>query len=254
MNKSVLLGAGSFVAAAVGLSYYVSPAATGDLDVPPLVTIVPPQDAVKQMERLSFQSFSEQFGRSNGLGLMVQGKTRKTSADTVEFDLLFMGDKLLEISATASETSLGKTQVDIQPHMSDSRLSRNPELHPFDAKALVALADVMATEYVDSVLNQRRMANGDEMKSELQRRIGFSEDQWKAFGDRFERAVNAEYRTRMRSSADVSSWYPDSMDNYQQYQMEEARRRASERVSDAAENAASAASAAAAAAAAAARR
>jgi hypothetical protein len=57
---------------------------------------------------------------------------------------------------------------------------------------------VVATEYVSSVLNRQKMANGKELEPRLLQASGMNEDELKALGDRMEAAFEASYKDELR--------------------------------------------------------
>lgn len=240
MNKLILLAAGASMASAA--AYYVSPARRTDLDVPPVVTALPPEAAMKELRGLSLHSFVQQYGGLRDVEETTTGGMTKVAPDRLQMDLRFLGERLVILSFTVRPGVSGGTEVDIQSTLPDSRLRRSKELHPYDLKAIASIADMLATEYVSSVLNRQRVASDREMGPRLEAQLGFDKDQSQAFGHRFQTAIAVAYRDRLRGQDyEVSDrWVQDAYDDAPT----DAERAASE-ASEAARDAAAEASAAA---------
>ena len=216
MSKFIFLGASAAIAGAA--VYYVSPAHQSDPDVPPVVTDMPPVEVMRTLAPLTFKSFMQQYQPSSRDEDVTRGAMRRVAPDEYRMDISFFGDKIVALSFKVRPGAFGKTQVDIRPTIPDSRLARSKDLHPYDLKAMAAISDVMASEYVSSVLNRQRMANTAELQGELISRVGFSQDQGKAFEKRFVAALLMAYRDRIVAmggrdpAATENHWVSDAGD------------------------------------------
>lgn len=194
MNKFAILATG--VTAVTGAAaYYVSPAGQSDIDVPPAVSDLSPAETMAELKTLSVASFARQLDREQIEG-SITGSMKIVGEDEARLDIAVMQDKIVTLTFKVRPTGTGRTEVDIQPSIPESPVARSGELHPYDLKAIGGLADLLATEYVSSVLNRQRMASGDEMEVQMRRYVGFSDDQARAFGERVEAAFKVAYGDR----------------------------------------------------------
>lgn len=177
--------------AIVGVAYhYVSPAQQGDLDIPPVQASLAPDDAISELQHLSYTSFLHQVGSSEPGDDALRSSTVKSADDQITYQLSEAGQPLVIIRAKVSPASDGKSLVDISAEIPKNSFSTSSDLHPYDLKILASMADLAASEYIDSVLNRKKMANNREMEGVLRDRYGFDENEWGAFAKRVSLAAD----------------------------------------------------------------
>ncbi|MFM5930067.1 MAG: hypothetical protein ACKOPQ_04075 [Novosphingobium sp.] len=203
MNKAFLIGTLGVTALAGAATYYVSPASKTETDVPPIHVPMDPQTVKARLESLTYKSFLRHVGETKWAHERLSQSIEKSSPDGIDFRFAFDGRQAMRIEVRLSSDSFGGTIVDVAPKIVSDDIRKSPEIHPYDLVALTTIADVVATEYFSSVLEQRRMANGNELMGEVNRHVGFSEEQWSAFDKRVRQAFYLAYtaKTENRSRA-----------------------------------------------------
>lgn len=207
-------------AALLGAAYYVSPARSGDLDIPPLLVDGKPQEVLGKVRSVTFKRFLEQVGEAGESSQIMALRQSEGRKNEVIATFSFASDKIMLIRAKAKPVGSDQTELDIVVELPDSRLSRAPELHPYDLKVIASFGDFLATEYLSSYLNGERMANSREMEDALESRIGFDREQMRAFGDRLQLAVKNAYSAELsafmsrsgESDSAPSDWPTDESD------------------------------------------
>jgi len=193
--------------ALVGVGYlYVSPAQQGDLDIPPVQTGLAPDAALSELQHLTYYSFLRQIDASDHGESRLRSSTVRSASDQVTYQLSESGQPLVIIRAKVTPSPDGKSLIDVTAEIPKNSFSTSSDLHPYDLKVLASMADLAATEYVDSVLNRKRMAIDREMENELRTRYGFDKNAWGAFAKRINLAAS---HAKGRDSVDPASLSPE---------------------------------------------
>jgi hypothetical protein len=206
MAKPLILAATGAIALVGAGAYYVSPALQTDPDVPPLHTNLGPDAVTAELKKMSFRSFAQQVSAKDDLNYYITSKYKVLSDGQLQFDIGTPSESMVRLNVKLVPGSNGGTVVDIQPEFTNRAIAESGELHPYDVTVIQAAVDVMATEYVGSVLEKRRMANGEELQTALQERTGFDKEQWRAFGKRVEKAYEAAYGKNLQRRRSGSNW------------------------------------------------
>lgn len=214
MAKQLMLGIAGATTLVGAATYYITPARSSDPEVPPIEAKMAPDAVMAQLETLSYKSFLLQVGETKWRDEYLQNSVRKVSPTQIEYDFSFVRAPVMRVVVKLTPGSDGETVVDVAPEIISDDLAKSHDLHPYDFVAMRSLADVLATEYIGSVLERRRMANGDELKGELIRHVGFSEDQWRAFSDRVKLAFDESFRDKVRKASWSSEWNADASYGY----------------------------------------
>lgn len=198
MGKEILI-AGALAASATtaAITYYVSPAAPSDLNVPPVKTALSQDQVMQKLGQLSGEGFVSH------ISYLYSGK--KIHLTQIKFDRRYVGsnslhfyakagdDALIKVALTANNLSESGSEIDVVAKILDSRFSKSTALHPYDIKALESWTDLLITEYVNSIVDEARMASSSEFEREFNRRVGFSRRQMGGFSNRIERALRDSY-------------------------------------------------------------
>jgi hypothetical protein len=206
MGKEVVLGVAAASALAAGAVYYAGPA-DAPLDVPPLLVDDAPYSALSRFRSITLHQFLEHHAPNAGdldeierfSRLEFTAGRRNEAVAT----LWFASDRVLVIRATARPVGT-QTELDIDTELPDSRLTRHPDLHPYDLKVMAASADFIVTDYLSSLFNDRRMVNEREADRALSELVGLDATQKQAFEERFEDAVQAAYGDDLEAHEDDS--------------------------------------------------
>jgi hypothetical protein len=134
-----------------------------------------------------------------GMGDTVLWETMSDDGQgTFTLKAKFLDDDALIVTAITQPVGNGRTSVDVNVEIPDNRFITSEHLHPADRGVLAAMLEVVATEYVSSVLNRQKMADGKELEPRLLQASGMNEDELKALGDRMEAAFEASYKDELR--------------------------------------------------------
>lgn len=190
-------------------AYYTSPAAQSDLDVAAINVAIPASDVHDKLRTLSAMSFAEAWGMGKEFDEIsdypefVFTQLRWRSENMADFEVLLLGEMVLHMTISIQEAGSGGTLVDVRAELPDSRLSLNEHLQPYDRKVMAMIVDGLATEYIDSVLASRRMANKRELEDLVLARTGFDREQARAFGRRVNLAFTQSYESDFKQLAET---------------------------------------------------
>jgi hypothetical protein len=202
MSKIFVMGAAcTATAAAAGAVYYVSPAHQQPLDTPPILVDLAPQQALARVRTITAERYLKQIGVSSGDAQLFRLAMAPTTPDETIATLSFDSESLIVLHAKARALPNGETELDISAELPASRFSNQPALHPYDRKALAAMADLMATDYVSSILKGERLLASRELENAMMIRTGFDENSGRAFADRVRDAFQEAYRQRFETMA-----------------------------------------------------
>lgn len=199
MKRGILVAIGLLTTAAVaGAAYYVTPVHKTRVDVPPAWVEGKPEQVLKTIRSATFRQFLLQGGGRDEPSGRVQLRHGLGSADEANATLWVGNDKVLEIrvkvrpfgTEPGNETSV----MDVSTALPPSRLTGQSVLHPYDAVAMAGVSDFIVTDYLASILNQRRFVNTGEMRRHALDQLGFDEAQYSGFAERVGLAAQAAYR------------------------------------------------------------
>jgi hypothetical protein len=195
MSKMLIVGAAAMVGTtAIVVGGYVSPAAPSAIDIPAVILNMPPEIVLARLQSLTAEKYIVQLsGKEERFPAAITPSTVRISDDVVRFAVSILDERIIEVDTTVSLRGDRQTEVDVQARLPDSQFSDHDSLHPYDLKAIAAIADLVVTDYVDSVLRGKRMASEQELQREILGRLGFSEKQAQAFGKRIEMAFRSTY-------------------------------------------------------------
>lgn len=206
MNKPIaitLAGLGSLAAATA--AFYVSPAKSGNMDVPPIMIARGFDDVKAQLKPLSFEKYAEHRGEWHEMPTFFGASRVWTSPTHGELTVRINGEDLIRILVDVKKIGPAQTEIDVSADVPDSKFSKSSALHPFDLKVIATAADLAATDYIDSILRGKRMMSQDEIFGELGQRTGFDSDEYRAFANRVQSALTLGY-------GDLS-WQPQPFDD-----------------------------------------
>ena len=201
MNKIAIAASVLSACGVAAAGYYVSPASGSASDVEPILVAASIEELTPQLSNMRILRFVRQFGgdkaerelRSMGDSIIWETMSNEGDGNFV-LKAKFFDDNALIITARAEPAGTGQTAVDIDVEIPDNRFITSDKLHPNDRNVLAAMVEVVATEYVSSVLNRQKMASGRELEPLMLHAAGVSEDDMKAMGDRMEAAFEDAYK------------------------------------------------------------
>jgi hypothetical protein len=204
MSKAIILG-GILAAgtAAAAVSYYVSPAAPSNLNVPPIEAPLSASEAVLQLRRMTPEDYFARVATNNdGIPHSIAFRTMPISDNHVRFTMRISGDLVSEVDAIVAPGGPHRAIIDVRARLTDSKFRRHRALHPYDIKVLESAIDLTVTDYISSVIKAERMASRGELAKALDARTGFSAEQDRAFGWRVQRALDGSYASDLRPGYD----------------------------------------------------
>ena len=219
MNRIAIAASALSLGGIAAAGYYVSPSSHSAEAVEPVLVEAPPEQVTPRLRDMRIMRFIRQFGGDRAerefrsLGDTFLWETIHDDGNgTFTLKAKFLDDEALIITAITAPAGNGRTSVDVNVEIPDNRFITSEHLHPADRGTLAAMVEVVATEYVSSVLNRQKMANGKELEPRILEASGMNEDELKALGDRMETAFEASYKdpllrlARSRGDRDRSAW------------------------------------------------
>lgn len=206
MSKHVIMAVGSAVAIVGAATYYVSPVRSSDPDVPAIKTDRSPEEVKSELRKLSFESFRKQIESHGSQNDFMTSKFKPVSDSQVEYDIAVGSGDLIRVAVMLEPASGGGTIIDIKPEIIGAAFKNSSELHPYDLTAMTAMVDVLATEYIASVIERRRMAGESELQGLLIKHVGFDKDQWRSFGQRVQSAYAVSFGAALKNKASNGGW------------------------------------------------
>ncbi len=202
MSKALIIGAVAMVGTtAAVITGYVSPAAPSQTDVPAIVIAMPQDEVMATLRGMTAENYIlHSAGEDEPIPDFVEPSVEAIAANHVRFGIKIWDDVILEVDATVTALAGQQTEVDITARLPDSKFRRSEALHPYDIAALESTADLVVTDYVDSVLRGKRMASKDELEREFVRRLGFSKQQAREFTKRVETVFRQAYADDIRAT------------------------------------------------------
>lgn len=208
MNKAILLAA----AAAVGTTtvaayYYTSPVGVVAAETPAILVDLPPDEVVRKIRTITMDTYLLHAGADSAkvreeAGLYVQLRApRAISATETQFDLMRGDDHLMQFKVIVKPVKGGKSEVDVQTLIGDSRFSKHRSLHPYDLELLLAGADFLATDYVSSILKGHPMLMGQRLEKEMEKRFARDADVAQASLKRMQNAFFVTYAEQLKEDA-----------------------------------------------------
>jgi hypothetical protein len=163
------------------------------LESPPIVVEQSAGQVATRMRPLSFDGFMKAEGFMDHVPGFMSARTEWISDDEAKAEFVIAGEPVLRVTTKVRSLGGSRSEVDVKAELPDSRFSHSPDLHPYDLKAMVAFADMLATEYLGSAIEQRHMITGDDMQLAMEQRAGFTTEEGRAFGDRLKAAFQDAY-------------------------------------------------------------
>lgn len=219
MNKIAIAASALSLGGVAVAGYYVSPSGHTAEGVEPILIEVAPESVAPQLRDLRVLRFIRQFGGNNSerelraMGDNVLWETMKEEGDgTFVLKAKFLDDEALIIRAIVTPVAGGRSSVDVNVEIPDNRFITSDRLHPADRQTLAAMVEVVATEYVSSVLNRQKMASTRELEPLMKHASGMTDDELKALGERMEGAFEESYKDQLyrlvpaREGRSQSAW------------------------------------------------
>lgn len=183
MSKSILLAAAAVVGiGTVATAYYMTPIELAASETPSILVDAPPAEVVGKIRTISMENYLVHAGADSEKALeeaqfYVSLSGARVISDTeTAFDLMRGDDHLMQFLITVKPAANGKSEVDVQTLIGESKLASNPAIHPYDVKLALSAADFMATDYVSSILKGHPMLLGERLEKEMAKRYALEGD------------------------------------------------------------------------------
>lgn len=225
MSKSILLAAAAIVGiGTVATAYYMTPIEVAASETPSILVDLAPADVVRKIRTISMENYLVHAGADSEraleqLQVYVSLSGPRAISDTeTAFDLMRGDDHLMQFLISVKPAASGKSEVDVQTLVGESKLASNPEIHPYDVKLALSAADFMATDYVSSILKGHPMLMGQRLEKEMEKRYAKEADTALASMGRIQHTFLATYAADLRQdignyaeySAGATSEFSDS--------------------------------------------
>lgn len=200
MSKAyVALGAAALATSGLA-AYYVSPVAPDTADIPPIHSELSPVEVGRALRGLEIKSVLGQTANGTGMLPYLNESVTRIEQGITRHDVFLLNDRLMSVTVALVGAQQGGTDVDVQISTEQTKLDSHRALHPYDRKIISVMSDLLATEYVGSILERRRMANDSELTKELYKLIPLSTPQWLAFHKRTEVAFLELYKANLQAA------------------------------------------------------
>lgn len=219
MDKSILILAGAASLFLGALSLDVRPHLQS-VDAAKDNTLQASRSAViERLKHMTVLQFLRTFNDRKELDYVLAETVTLVSENEARLDVRYAGDHVLSIFAKVSPLEAARTAYEIEADFPKSRLTSSDKLlHDDIAHAKVAIA-LLATEYVRRSF-ESRPDQGSETAQKLKTALGFSDDEMRAFGDRFNAALGDTYGQEVLQAS-----YQVEKDEQNQYEREHELRR-----------------------------
>jgi hypothetical protein len=227
MDKSILLAAAAVVGiGTVATAYYMTPIEVAASETPSILVDASPATVISKIRTISMETYFAHAGAKGTRPLeeaqvFVKLSGARVISDTeTAFDLMRDDDHLMQFLISVKPTADGKSEVDVQTLIGDSKLASNPAIHPYDIKLALSAADFMATDYVSSLLKGHPILTGKRLEEEMKKRYAKEADAALASMERIQETFLVTYAADLRqdignyaeATTETIAEYPDERD------------------------------------------
>lgn len=214
MDKSILLAAAAVIGTGtVATSYYMTPVEVAARETPAILVDAAPAEVVRKIREISMENYLVHAGADSEKALeeaqfyISLSDARVISDTETAFDLMRGDDHLMQFVISVKPAANGKSKVDVQTLVGESKLASNPAIHPYDVKLALSAADFLVTDYVSSLLKGHPMLMGDRLEKEMAKRYALEGDAALASMERIKTTFWSTYTSDlMQESADFAEY------------------------------------------------
>lgn len=226
MSKAYLaLGAAALATSGLA-AYYVSPVSPETPDVPPIHSELSPVEVAQALRHLEIKNVLAQTSNGTGMLPYLRESVSRIEHGITRHDVFLLNDRLMSVTIALAGAPQGGTDVDVRIGTEQTKLDSHSALHPYDRRIISVMSDLLATEYVGSILERRRMANDKELTKEVRKLIPLSAPQWAAFHQRTETAFLELYQADLQVAEterlQADQWIEEPAEDYPAFAAEQA--------------------------------